>query len=67
MHCQNKACHVLFICCQKCKEKLANYCSKVCQICDKFPKKINQFLVGADKQKHQNQYKKYYKKSKIII
>ncbi len=59
-HCKNTSCHVLFICCADCKNKLNNYCSKICHICDKFPKKINQFFVGKDKQKHKNQFKKNY-------
>lgn len=66
IHCKNTSCHVLFICCENCKNKLSGYCSKVCHICDKFPKKINQFLVGKDKQKHKNQFRKNYKKIKTL-
>lgn len=62
IHCENVSCHVLFICCPDCKSKLKGYCSKICHICDKFPKKVNQFLVGKSKQKHQNQFKKNYKR-----
>ena len=61
-HCKNTSCHVLFICCDNCKNKLHGYCSKVCNICDKFPKKVNQFFIGSSKQKHQNQFKKNYKR-----
>lgn len=61
-HCKNTSCHVLFICCQNCQTKLSGYCSKICNICDKFPKKVNQFFVGVSKQKHQNQFKKNYKR-----
>ncbi|MCE9549098.1 rhodanese-related sulfurtransferase [Candidatus Nomurabacteria bacterium] len=64
-HCKNESCHVLFICCVECKEKLKGYCGKICMICDKFPRKLNQFLVGPNKQKHKNQFKKHYKKLKI--
>lgn len=64
IHCKNKSCHVLFICCGECQKKLNGYCGRVCNICDKFPKKINQFFVGPDKQKHENQFKKHYKKIK---
>ena len=60
MHCKNQSCHVLFICCAECQKRLKNYCSVICNICDKFPKKINQFIVGPDKQKHKNQFKKHY-------
>ncbi len=67
IHCKNKSCHVLFLCCESCESKLRGYCSKVCNICDKFPRKINKFIVGADKQNHKNQYKKNYKRPKIQI
>ena len=62
MHCKNTSCHVLFICCADCKEKLKGYCGKICNICDKFPKKVNQFFVGPSRQKHDNKFKKNYKK-----
>jgi UPF0176 protein len=62
IHCKNTSCHVLFICCKDCEEKLNGYCSKICHICDKFPKKVNQFFVGTSRQKHQNQFKKNYKR-----
>ncbi len=65
MHCKNQSCHVLFICCADCKIKLKGYCSVICNICDKFPKKLNQFIVGPSRQKHQNQFKKHYKSFKI--
>lgn len=65
IHCENKSCHVLFICCASCQKKLKGYCSVVCAICDKFPPKLNKLIVGAEKQKHKNQYKKHYKKTKI--
>lgn len=67
IHCKNKSCHVLFICCSACQKKLNGYCSRICNICDKFPKKLNQLIVGAEKQKHENQYKKYYKRDKVRI
>lgn len=67
IHCKNTSCHVLFICCAECQKKLKGYCSKICNICDKFPKKINQFFVGTDRQKHENQFKKNYKRVKIVV
>ncbi len=66
IHCKNKTCHVLFICCKNCENKLNGYCSRICNICDKFPQKINKLIVGADKQKYKNQYKKYYKRTNIF-
>ncbi len=65
-HCKNTSCHILFICCESCKKKLNNYCSKICNICDKFPKKVNQFLVGKNRQNHKNQFRKNYKKIKTL-
>ena len=62
IHCKNTSCHVLFICCQNCQTKLSGYCSKICNICDKFPKKVNQFFVGVSKQNHEKQFKKNYKR-----
>ena len=62
IHCKNTSCHVMFICCKDCENKLGGYCSKVCHICDKFPKKINKIFVGPSRQKHSNQYKKNYKR-----
>lgn len=65
IHCKNNSCHILFICCKDCKENLKGYCGRICHICDKFPKKVNQFFVGPDRQKHPNQFKKNYKKLRI--
>lgn len=64
-HCKNQFCHILFIGCPACLKKLDGYCSRICMICDKLPKKINQFFIRADRQKHENQYKKNYKRLKI--
>lgn len=65
IHCKNKSCHVLFLCCETCENKLRGYCSLICNICDKFPRKMNKFFVGAGMQKNKNQYKKNYKRPKI--
>lgn len=62
IHCKNTSCHVLFICCKDCEKKLRGYCGIICNICQIFPKKLNQFFVGPDRQKHENQFKKNYKK-----
>ncbi len=65
VHCKNILCHVLFICCPECSTKLKGYCSGLCMLCEKLPKKLNQFIFRKNRQKHENQYKKNYKKSKI--
>ena len=65
IHCKNVLCHVLFICCSDCQSKLRGYCSGLCMLSEKFPKKLNRFIFRKDRQKHENQYKKNYKKLKI--
>lgn len=65
VHCKNQFCHILFIGCQDCLKKLDGYCSRMCKVCDKMPRKLNQFFIRADRQKHENQYKKNYKRLKI--
>ena len=65
IHCKNLLCHVLFICCADCTTKLKGYCSGLCMLSEKLPKKLNQFIFRKHRQKHENQYKKNYKKLKI--
>lgn len=67
IHCKNECCHVLFLSCSSCTKKLSGYCGKICMICDKFPKKVNQMLISPERQQHKSQYKKHYKKSKINV
>ena len=67
IHCKNLSCHMLFISCKKCEKNLDGYCSRICQICDKFPKKVNQFFINRNSKKHSNQYKKNYKKIKNLV
>lgn len=66
IHCENSLCHVLFICCSDCFNKLNGYCSHLCKIADKVPK-LSKFFFGQKKQKHKNQYKKNYKRSKMVV
>ena len=63
-HCKNQFCHILFIGCESCMKKLDGYCSRTCQVFDKMPRGLNRFFIRADRQKHPNQYKKNFKKSK---
>lgn len=63
-HCKNEFCHILFIGCESCVKRLDSYCSRACQILDKMPRAINHFFIRADRQKHEKQYKKNYKRSK---
>lgn len=63
-HCKNEFCHILFIGCESCQKKFDGYCGRLCQILDKMPRAINHFFIRADRQKHEKQYKKNYKRSK---
>lgn len=65
-HCRNQFCHILFIGCESCVKKLDGYCSRACQILDRMPRAINSFFIRADRQKHEHQYKKNYKKSRVF-
>lgn len=64
-HCKNQFCHILFIGCPSCTKKFDGYCGRTCQILDKMPRAINQFFVRADRQKHENQYRKNFKRLKV--
>ena len=66
-HCKNEFCHILFIGCESCVKKLDGYCSRTCQLLDKMPRAINHFFIRADRQKHEKQYKKNYKRSKANV
>lgn len=66
-HCRNLFCHMLFLGCEGCMKKLDGYCSRTCQILDKMPRAINHFFIRSDRQKHEKQYKKNYKRSKANI
>lgn len=65
IHCKNEFCHVLFICCKECMNHLDGYCSFICKVADRVPK-ISKFFFSTSKQKHKNQYKKNYKRSKVF-
>jgi UPF0176 protein len=74
IHCNNLLCHVLFICCPKCKDHLNGYCSFWCKVVDMVPKFNNLIskyfftkILFRNKQQHVNQYKKNYKRVKTNI
>ena len=54
-HCKNQICHVLFLGCDGCVQKLDGYCSKWCQLTDKLPSGLkktfarfyNQYFRGS--------------------
>jgi UPF0176 protein len=66
IHCNNLRCHVLFICCEKCKNHLNGHCSFWCKVANMVPK-ISKYFFSINKQKHVNQYKKNYKRVKMDI
>ncbi len=68
IHCENKFCHILFICCENCKNHLNGYCSFWCKVAGVVPGISKYFYTKTlirNKQKHINQYKKNYKRLKM--
>ncbi len=66
VHCRNILCHVLYLSCPKCAKELNGYCSKFCTFSEYVPKRIAKYIWRRDRQKHENQYKKNYKKLKLV-
>ena len=63
IHCKNQACHVLFLCCDACKEKKKGYCSYGCMLFDILPEKIKKLLTHNNHKKKLEQFKKHRLKS----
>ncbi len=63
IHCKNQACHVLFICCDKCKAKKKGYCSYKCMTFDLLPESVKKRLVKNNHKKKLEQFKKHRLKS----
>ncbi len=63
IHCKNQACHVLFICCEKCKEKKKGYCSYKCLTFDALPEIVKKRLIRNNYKKKLEQFKKHRLKS----
>lgn len=63
IHCKNQACHVLFICCDKCKAKKKGYCSYKCMTFDTLPEGVKHFLTRNNHKKKLEQFKKHRLKS----
>ena len=65
IHCKNQACHVLFICCEKCKAKKKGYCSYTCMTFDALPQVVKKRLVKNNHKKKLEQFKKHRLKSVV--
>jgi len=65
IHCKNQACHVLFICCEKCKAKKKGYCSYACLMFDSLPEGIKKKLIKNNHKKKLEQFKKHRLKSVV--
>ncbi len=63
MHCKNQACHVLFLCCDTCKNAKKGYCSYACMLFDKLPLKVKKILTHKNHTKKLEQFKKHRLKS----
>lgn len=50
-HCKSEVCHVLFIGCDGCVDKLDGYCSRWCQLFDRLPVKFKKLYA-----RYQNQF-----------
>jgi len=59
IHCKNKACHVLFLCCDACKTKKGGYCSYKCMTFDRLPARLKKFLTRNNHKKKMEQFKKH--------
>lgn len=58
-HCNNQACHVLYLCCDECLEKKKGYCSYKCMTFDKLPPKVKKFLSRNNYKHKPEQFKKH--------
>ncbi len=65
IHCKNQACHVLFICCDTCKDKKKGYCSYACMIFDKLPSNLKKIFTRNNHKKKLEQFKKHRLKSVV--
>ncbi len=63
IHCKNQACHVLFICCEKCMTKKKGYCSYKCMTFDRLPVTVKKLLTRNNHKKKLEQFKKHRLKS----
>lgn len=64
-HCNNLACHVLYLCCDECLEKKKGYCSYKCMAFDKLPPKAKKFLSRNNYKHKPEQFKKHRLRPKV--
>ena len=65
IHCKNQACHVLFLCCDKCLEKKKGYCSYKCMTFDLLPEGVKKRLTKNNHKKKLELFKKHRLKSVV--
>ncbi len=65
IHCKSQACHVLFICCDKCLSKKKGYCSFACMIFDRLPVSLKKIFTKNNHKKKLEQFKKHRLKSVV--
>ena len=58
-HCNNLACHILYLCCDSCLKKKKGYCSYKCMTFDKLPQKIKKMLTSKNHINKPEQFKKH--------
>ena len=65
VHCKNQACHVLFLCCEKCTLKKQGYCSYKCMTFDHLPEKVKKIITHNNHKKKLEQFKKHRLRSVV--
>jgi len=63
-HCQNQACHVLFLGCEGCMNMKRGYCSYKCMTFDKLPTKVKKILTHRNHKRKLEQFKKHRLKAR---
>lgn len=65
-HCNNKACHVLYLCCDTCALKKRGYCSYKCLTFDTLPERIQKLLTRNNHKHKPDQFKKHRLRGKAV-
>lgn len=63
-HCTNEACHVLFLCCERCLKQKKGYCSYRCMTFDALPDRLKKLLTRNNYKKKMVHFKKHRLKPK---
>lgn len=64
-HCQNQACHALFLACDECLRKKRRYCSYLCMAFDQLPQGAKKVLTRKNYLNKPEQFKKHRLRKKV--